>query len=176
MKWIILGLGNPGSEYEGTRHNIGKDFVAAAEEKLPAAAKVVELNVYMNNSGPAVRKLVASQKAAEHLVVVHDDLDLPLGNVKVSFGAGPGGHNGVLSIQKALKTKNFTRVRIGISPSTSTGKLRKPTGEKVTDFVLGKFRPSEKEKLKKVRKTVREALELLVEEGVAKAMTEINSR
>jgi len=176
MSWILVGLGNPGSEYDGTRHNVGRDFLAYLSPKLPKKAKIAELNVYMNNSGGPIKKLIASKKAAEQLVVVHDELDLPLGKVKISFGSSAGGHNGIKSIEKALKTKDYIRVRVGISGSTPKGKLKRPTPEKIVDFVLGKFRPPEADKLKKARKTVGEALEILVTEGKDKAMTEINSR
>lgn len=175
-RWILVGLGNPNSEYEGTRHNTGKDIVDALASKLPKKVKVAELNVYMNNSGGPIKKLVATKKEAEHLVVVHDELDLPLGKVKVSFGSSAGGHNGVKSIEKALKTRDYVRVRVGISPSTPSGKLKRPDAEKITDFVLGKFRPAEVEKLKKVKKIVQEALELIVTEGKERAQTEINPR
>lgn len=176
MKYIIVGLGNSGAEYDGTRHNIGRDLVAALADKLPAGAKVAELNVYMNNSGGSIKRLVPSKRAAETLVVVHDDLDLPLGGVKLSFGSGSGGHRGVESIIKALKTKDFVRVRVGISPATPSGKLRKPEARNIIDFVLGKFKTAELAKLKKVKKTVGEALALIVEEGRDRAMMEIHSR
>jgi peptidyl-tRNA hydrolase, PTH1 family len=186
MQWIIAGLGNPGDEYMGTRHNVGRDFVLAFEDKLPKNAKLVTPDVYMNNSGAAIKKELFSKstqgrsavggKAAERLVVLHDELDLPLGRVKISFGSSAGGHKGVASVQKALKTNNFVRVRIGISPSTPSGKLKRPDGEKIIDFVLGKFKPTEKDKLKKVKKTVQEALELIVEKGKDAAMGEINSK
>jgi PTH1 family peptidyl-tRNA hydrolase len=101
---------------------------------------------------------------------------LPLGKVKISFGSSAGGHNGVKSVQAALKTQDFVRVRIGISPATPSGKLKRPDGEKIVDFVLGKFKPAEQDKLKKVKKIVEEALMLIVEEGKDKAMGEINSR
>ncbi len=176
MSWILVGLGNPDKEYVGTRHNVGKDFVQALAPKLPKKTKVAELNVYMNNSGGPIKKLVSSKKAAEMLIVVHDELDLPLGRVKVSFGSSAGGHNGVKSIEKALKTKEYVRVRVGISPSTPSGKLKRPDAEKIVDFVLGKFKATEQDKLKKAKKIVGEALELLVTEGLDRAMTEINAR
>ncbi len=174
--WVIVGLGNPDKEYENTRHNVGKELVAAVKDKLPKKAKVAELNVYMNNSGAPIKKLIASKKAAEQLVVVHDELDLPLGKVKISFGSSAGGHNGVKSIEKALKTRDYVRIRVGISPSTQSGKLRRPDADKIVDFVLGKFKSGEQEKLKKVKKVVQEALELIVEEGRERAQTEINAR
>lgn len=176
MSWILVGLGNPDKEYGGTRHNVGREFVAHLKDTLPKKTKVLDLNVYMNNSGGPIKKAVPSKKAAEQLIVVHDELDLPLGRVKISFGSSAGGHNGVKSIEKALKTKDYVRVRVGISPSTPNGKLKRPDAEKITDFVLGKFKTSEQEKLKKARKVVGEALELIVTEGKERAMTDINSR
>jgi PTH1 family peptidyl-tRNA hydrolase len=175
MNWVIAGLGNPDASYAGTRHNVGRDFVESFEGKLPKKAKLATLDVYMNNSGGAIKKLVSSKKAAERLVVVHDELDLPLGKVKISFGSSAGGHNGVKSVIAALKTQDFVRVRVGISPSTASGKLKRPDGEDIVKFVLGKFKPGEQEKLKKVKKTVLEALELIVEEGKDRAMSEINA-
>ena len=177
-----MGLGNPGDEYVGTRHNVGRDFLLALDPSGGGQAKNVKVllpDVFMNDSGKAVQKFVGekvSAKALEQLVVVHDDLDLPLGKVKLSFGSGPGGHRGVLSIQKALKTKDFVRVRVGISPATPSGKLKKPAAESVVDFVLGKFKPGEQEKLKKARTLVKGALELLVTLGREKATMEIHSR
>ncbi len=173
MKWTVIGLGNPTAEYASTRHNVGKDLVNDLSAKLPTNMKAVDLNVYMNNSGTAIKKAVSSAKG---LVVVHDELDLPLGRVKISFGNSGGGHNGVRSIIAALKTQDFARIRIGISPSTPGGKLKKPIGEKTVGFVLGKFKPAETEKLKKVKKVVQEALDLIAEDGVERAQTEINSR
>ena len=175
MSWILVGLGNPSEEYEGTRHNVGKDLVAALSGNLPRGVKAHDLNVYMNNSGGPIKKLISSAKAAQKLIVVHDELDLPLGKVKISFGSSAGGHNGVKSIEKALKTKDYVRVRIGISGATSSGKLKRPDPEKIVDFVLGKFRPPEKEKLKKVKKIVARAIELVVSDGVSAAQTEIHS-
>lgn len=186
MQWIIAGLGNPGSEYDGTRHNIGRDFLRAFAKKQADSewkddkkihgqsmkaevfgkkALLVLPDTYMNNSGKAFVTVVASKKAAEQLVVLQDELDLPLGTVKIAFGSSAGGHRGVDSIQKALKTKDFVRIRIGISPASASGKIKKPDSEKVVDFVLGKFKPAEEEKLKKVRKTVFEAIELLITSG-----------
>ena len=174
--WTLVGLGNPKSEYQNTRHNVGKDLLAELAPKLPAVAKAVELNVYMNNSGAAIRKLLPSKLKAESLIVLHDDLDLPLGKGKISFGSSTGGHNGVKSVEKALKTRDYVRVRIGISPTTPSGKLKRPDSKKIVDFVLSPFRPPEKEKLKKVKKLVAEALELIITEGLDRAQTEINSR
>jgi PTH1 family peptidyl-tRNA hydrolase len=196
MQWTLVGLGNPGKEYDGTRHNIGRDLLFAIAkkegiEKWKEDAKthsqlskgevfgkkvtVVLPDTYMNNSGKALVSLVPSKKAAEQMVVLQDELDMPLGKIKFSFGNSSGGHRGIDSIQKALKTKDFVRIRIGISPSTASGKIKKPDSSDVNDFVLGKFKPSEEEKLKKVKKMVADALELLLNEGLEKARNVINS-
>jgi len=190
MQWTIAALGNPGEEYAGTRHNAGRDLLKAIIKKDAGVSDESKTNislfgkkvtifypeVYMNNSGAAIKKVVTSKKAAESLVVLHDELDLPLGKIKISFGSSAGGHNGVKSVQKALGTQNFVRIRIGISPSTPSGKLKRPDGEKIADFVLAKFRPPEKEKIKKVQKLVSEALEILLTEGLPQAMSFANSQ
>lgn len=183
MNWVLAGLGNPGEEYEGSRHNVGRELLLQIEKKEGEGKslfgkRVVILypDVYMNNSGSAIKKAVPSKKAAEQLIVVHDDLDIPLGSIKISFGSGAGGHNGIKSVEKALKTQDYVRIRVGISPSSPSGKVKRPAPEKIADFVLAKFRPPEKEKLKKSKKLIAEALELILAEGVERAQTEINSK
>ena len=129
----------------------------------------------MNKSGEAVKPLVKSVKAAASLIVVHDELDLPLGRVKISFNKSAGGHNGVKSIAKAVKTDSYIRVRVGISKSTASGKLKKPQGEEeVIDFILGKFKPAEMDELKKVVKVAASAVAKIVTEGKDLAMMEVN--
>ena len=196
MAWVIVGLGNPGEEYEGTRHNSGRvaldyfaktfEFTEWKEDKSAkahvasgmigkTAIVLVAPDTFMNKSGAAVTKFVKSQKAAERMVVIYDDLDLPLGSLKLSFNRGSGGHTGVESIMSTVKTKKFTRVRIGVSPETAGGKLKKPQGEKeVVDFILAKFKPSELDELKKVFKKVAQALEATVLEGPERAMNQFN--
>ncbi len=196
MTWVIVGLGNPGEKYESSRHNAGRLAVQyfakvsklkewkehKASNSLTAAGMVGKVavaavlpNTFMNKSGSAVVKFVKSVKAAEHLVVVYDDLDLPLGHFKISFDRGSGGHKGVESIMRAVKTKKFVRVRIGVSPETAGGSLRKPDGEKaVLDFILTKFKPSEVDTLKKVLKQVAEVLGVIVLEGREIAMNRFN--
>jgi len=115
-------------------------------------------------------------KAAERLVVVYDDLDLPLGTMKLSFDRGSGGHKGIESIARTLKTKRFVRIRIGVSPATATGKLKKPVGEKeVVDFILTRCKAHELDELKKVFKKASLAIETIVSEGREIAMNRFNS-
>lgn len=144
---------------------------------------------FMNKSGQSVSYFVkpipkaASAKATagrrkglENLIVVHDDIDLPLGVAKISYNKGTGGHRGLDSVVKAVKTKEFVRVRIGISPATAKGKTKKPEGEKaVVDFILGKFKSTELETLKKIFKRASEAIHILISEGREKAMNVFNS-
>ncbi len=176
----IFGLGNPGEEYAKNRHNAGRMAVDYFSKKyLPAGrqakAKVIVPDTFMNLSGKAVAKIIKSKKAAENLIIVYDDIDLPLGTIKISFDKSSGGHNGLESVIKAVKTREFTRVRIGVAPATPKGKIKKPSGEDaVLKFLLGNFSPKETEILKKVFKTVAEALETILEDGRDKAMNLYN--
>ncbi len=196
MKFIIVGLGNPGTEYENTRHNAGRlvvEFFDATQElggfvtdsktksdiskgKVRKHSVTLMLpNTFMNKSGSAVKNLVTSVKAAENLVVVYDDIDLPFGTIKLSFNRGSGGHKGIESIIRAVKTKDFVRVRIGVAPTTPSGKIKKPQGEKVVhDFLLGEFKKKELDELKKIFKKTNAALESIVVDGRAKAMNLFN--
>lgn len=196
MTWIAAGLGNPGEEYVNTRHNTGRmaleefakrqkfsdwreDKKARAHVTRGAVGKnlivLVNPDTFMNKSGSAVGKFVKSVKAAEKLVVLYDDLDLPLGKIKLSYDRGSGGHKGVESIMRAVKTKRFVRIRIGVSPETASGKLKKPLGEKeVVKFILTRFKPQEQDELKKIFKRAGEALESVVAKGREIAMNEFN--
>lgn len=196
MTWIAAGLGNPGEEYLNTRHNTGRmaleEFAkrykfSEWKEDAKANARIsrgtigknlvalVNPDTFMNKSGSAVGKFVKSVKAAERLVVFYDDLDLPLGKMKLSFDRGSGGHKGIESITRALKTKKFVRIRIGVSPTAASGKLKKPQGEReVVKFILTRFKPQELDELKRVFKRAGDALERIVTEGREIAMNEFN--
>lgn len=174
---LVVGLGNPGTEYENTRHNTGRIFVRILEEKLETKQKIkfVTPDTFMNNSGKAVAPLIKTKKDLSDLIVIYDDIDLPLGKIKVSFNRSDGGHNGLGSIIKHLKSQEFLRIRIGIAPSTPKGVAKKPKGEDaVLKFLLGEFKKSELETIKKLGKTVAEAVETIYSEGKDKAMTLYN--
>lgn len=174
--YIVVGLGNPGEEYQNTRHNTGRLAVSYLEKKEIDNIKIIHLDTFMNKSGSGVVKFIKSKKAAEKLVVIYDDLDLPIGTMKVSYNRGSGGHKGLESIIKALKTEEFIRIRIGTSPATPSGKLRKPQGEKAVEkHILSDFKKPEAEILKKVFKKIEPVLTVLVEDGLQKAMTVGNS-
>ena len=196
MSYTIAGLGNPGEEYKNTRHNAGriileyfrknKGFSEWEEKKKNKVlvscgeigkSKVVllEPDNFMNNSGKSIAPIVTSAKKAEKLVVVYDDIDLPLGTFKISYNRGSGGHRGVESVIKSIKTKAFIRVRVGVAPVTPSGKMRKPKGEqKVLDFLMGEFKPKEMDALKRVSKNIAEALETIIIDGKERAMNVYN--
>jgi len=196
MSYLVVGLGNPGREYENTRHNAGQMMCAAIAERFKfkdakesAKAKgtecvgeIAEKKVtllmpgeFMNNSGRSVKPYIKTPKDLERLVVIYDELDLPFGRIKLSYGRSAGGHNGLDSVIKALKSKDFLRIRIGVSPATVGGKLKKPQGEQeVVDFILGKFSKKENDELTKVAKTVGDAVETFISEGREMATGKFN--
>ena len=193
--YYIVGLGNPGEKYQNNRHNIGfmvLDILVSRAGLPPAVLSarysgkvsagqleqqdvmVLYPDTFMNNSGRAVKKMVPSVET-DHLVVLHDDVDLPLGQVRVSFGRGSGGHNGIASIIDSLGTKDFIRVRLGIAPtSLFTGLIKRPVGEKMPKFVLGNFSARELVKVKGVGKAVLEAVVTILNDGYMMAMNRFN--
>ena len=191
---LVAGLGNKGEEYENTRHNTGfimLDFIAGAKDwndsgkanalfkKVGTGKKEIEfikpMN-FMNNSGTSVAFEAKRNKLKpEKVVVIYDDMDLPIGKMKISFNRSSGGHNGVESIIKNLKTEGFLRIRVGISPHTPGGKLKKPSGEKaVLDFLLKDFKDPEIAELKKLSKKIIEALDCFMSDGKDKMMSLYN--
>ena len=192
---LILGLGNPGREYENTRHNTGRDAAVFFSAKggpasgwarsefeydkksnaLIATIKTGKKSItvalpetFMNKSGSAAAKLFRAKKENEDLVVIHDDLDIALGRFKISYGKNSGGHKGAESDMRALKTKKFVRIRIGVSPK------HKPDSKDVIKFIVGKFKPAEADMVKKTFKKIAEALECMATDSLDKAMSEFN--
>lgn len=199
MTTVLVGLGNPGGGYSKTRHNAGRMVVEAYAQyaefddfllrKVANAlvtdgvidAEKVQLvlpEVFMNHSGKGVTSFVKSVKAAKKLLVVRDDLDLPIGRVKLTVhGRGSGGHKGVESIMQTLKTKEFAQLKIGISGATPKGKLRKPeAGEDVIEHVIGVFSPKERELMKKTFEKTNEVIQLFITEGIEAAMLKANTK
>ncbi|MEI7688883.1 MAG: aminoacyl-tRNA hydrolase [Candidatus Nomurabacteria bacterium] len=193
---LIVGLGNPGKEYEGTRHNAGRiilekiakvnDFSVWKDDmKLKSFRSKGELsggkvefllpNTFMNNSGVSVCQIIDNPKKLKNLVVVYDDMDLPVGSLKISFNRSSGGHNGLESVIKKVKSREFVRIRIGVCPVTPTGKFKKPKGEDaVLKFLLGAFKEDELKIIKNQAKKVAEIITMLSAEGKDKAMTLFN--
>ena len=194
--YLIVGLGNPGEEYKNSRHNTGRiilesiaksnDFSVWKDDiKTKSLISKGDINgekfnfmlpeTFMNNSGVAVSKIIDDKKKLKSLVVIYDDMDLPLGTLKVSFNKSSGGHNGLESIIKKVRSQEFVRIRIGVSPATPSGKLRKPKGEEaVIKFLLGKYKEDELKELKKVSKKVGEIITMISAEGKDKAMSVYN--
>jgi PTH1 family peptidyl-tRNA hydrolase len=195
---IIVGLGNPGKEYEKTRHNAGRDAVMLLAKKegfddfvfnkkanaLIAEGKIGKEKVtlmlpetFMNSSGKAVMTLVKSVKAAKQLLAIHDDLDLPVGTLKMVFARGSGGHKGVESIMRAIKTEAFARIRIGESGQGKKNQAKKVSGEeKVLKHVIGRWKPSEEAAAKKAIARAAEAARAWATDGLEKAQQEANTR
>ena len=157
---LIVGLGNPGEEYENTRHNIGFLFIDKLSKQLKTADfKYEKSRAFMNKSGDAVSALMKFYSAKggsasggkikpENILVVHDDIDILWSNFKFSFGRSSAGHKGVESIIRALKTKNFWRLRIGIQPT-----LKKHTS--ADKVILKRFTPAE---FKVLNQTIKKAI------------------
>lgn len=197
MQYIVAGLGNPGEEYEQTRHNVGRMVVTEVASMLGASdwrddttsharmarattssgdtVTLVLPDNYMNRSGGSLAPLVKNTTQAERLIVVHDDIDLPLGTLRIVFNRGSGGHRGVDSIVRTLKTSAFVRVRVGVVPTSPTGKLRKPRGdEAVHTFILKQLSVQEKERIATVVTRAAEAVLACVSEGMSVAMRDFN--
>ena len=180
MTTIIIGLGNPGKKFARTRHNAGfevLDFFARQNEfpdfepsKKYSQALISEKDgvllvkpqTFMNDSGKVAQSLLKNSEAL--LIVVHDDIDIPLGKIKFSQGSRSGGHKGVESIIYLLGTKNFARLKIGIATNEA----------KAEDVVLQKFSPQEQEIMDGVIKKSAEAIQCLIKNGLEKTMNEYN--
>lgn len=184
--YVICGLGNPGSEYEGTRHNIGftamdliskKYGIDIRKEKFDSIIGtgrigkekviLVKPQTYMNLSGKAVYQVMDYFDVdIEHLIVIYDDFDIPLGNIRIRKAGSAGTHNGMRSIVSSLKTGNFPRIRVGIGDDK--GDLIK--------FVLGKLGGTEKEKINATLDKVADAVETIISDNIEIAMSRFNSK
>jgi len=188
---LVVGLGNPGKKFEKTRHNVGfravdgfqeknnfsafklsKKFLAEISEGALDDEKVIlaKPQTFMNDSGRAVKLLTKNYKLKTgSLFIIHDDIDLPLGKIRISVGRSSAGHKGVESIIRELKTKNFVRFRIGIKPEKIENRE-----QKIEKFVLEKFSKDEGKILGGAIKEAVEAIEMAIKEGAEKAMTKFN--
>lgn len=150
---LIIGLGNPGRKYKNSRHNVGHFILEYLTIKqLNNLAILVKSPVSMNESGKFVKRLVNKHKLPlDELLIIHDDLDVALGEFKLQKCRGAAGHKGVESVIIALGSKDFWRLRVGIGDS--------PLGIEPEDYVLGKFSPAEMEKIVKIIPNVRSAIQ-----------------
>ncbi|AFY39399.1 peptidyl-tRNA hydrolase [[Leptolyngbya] sp. PCC 7376] len=188
---LIVGLGNPEPKYDRTRHNIGFEFVDrlasdwgvslqenkkfrgywAEARRNGKKLGLLKPTTYMNRSGQSLRAVIDWYKIPpESVLVVYDDMDLPLGRLRLRLTGSAGGHNGIKSIISHLGTKDFPRLRIGI------GKARVQGDRQTISHVLGKFAPNEQPVLKKVLTLSEDALSMSLKEGVEKAMSLYNGR
>jgi PTH1 family peptidyl-tRNA hydrolase len=190
MTKLIVGLGNPGRSYAGNRHNIGficlRHFARSRGIKFDQKKGLARIGTgtvsrnklvlarpqtFMNDSGQSVSRLVRKFKVnPQDLLVIHDDLDLPLAKVRISSGSGSGGHKGINSIIEKLGTQDFIRIRVGI------GRPAKPnsTEDDIIAFVLSDFTPDEKKAISLITPKVSEAILCLLTEGLTQAMNRFN--
>ncbi|MFJ5955564.1 aminoacyl-tRNA hydrolase [Paenarthrobacter sp. NPDC092416] len=181
--WLIVGLGNPGSQYSNNRHNVGQMVLDELASRMggkfkthKARAQVVEGRLgiggprvvlakpmtYMNVSGGPVAGLCQFfDIAPDHVIAVHDEIDIPFNTVKLKIGGGEGGHNGLRDISKALATKDYLRVRAGVG--------RPPGRMETADFVLKDFATAEKKDLPFLVDEAADAVEMLMSQGLLAA-------
>lgn len=184
--WLIIGLGNPGKQYEKTRHNLGFMVIDVLAERTSAQVKreecralvgnaiiegekveLVKPQTFMNLSGEAVACLLKKDsRSIEKMIVVVDDLALPLGKIRIRPKGSAGGHNGLKSIIECLGTENFVRLRIGIKPEHQITDTR--------NFVLDRFPQADWEKVEEVLQKSADAICSIISEGVEKAMAKFN--
>lgn len=186
---LIVGLGNPGEQFDGTRHNVGADVIVEMADragaslrktKARALAAGILLNdkrivlafpqTFMNNSGEAVRQLVRSFgiQEANHIVIVHDELDLEVGRLRLKEGGGLAGHNGLRSVTQHLGTTEYVRLRIGVG--------RPPASQSGADYLLRRPSKEDRKLLDQAVIEAADALELLTEVGVEATMAQVNRR
>lgn len=186
--YLIVGLGNPGRIYQGTRHNIGKDFVKwlgkfwrvplknrehlfvwGEKREEEKRIMLIYLRTFMNESGRAFPAMIKKfSPHTEDIMVVHDDLDIPLGRIKILKEGGTGGHRGIESIQETLRTKKFPRIRVGIG--------KPPPGMRGEEYVLGRLGREEKEEIRQLFPRIEEAIRTWMERGIDIAMSIFNRR
>ena len=187
MTWLIVGLGNPGPTYANTRHNVGYLVADVLAERIGAPFKahaskradVVEGRLadervivgrarsYMNDSGGAVSTLAKYYGIeADHLVVVHDEIDIGLGQLRVKFGGGDNGHNGLKSLRKSLDTGDFYRVRVGVGRPNGSGEVH--------DHVLKGFNAAERKELPFLVVEAADAVESLISKGLEPTQAAFN--
>jgi len=185
---LIVGLGNPGPQYAETRHNIGFMVAQMVAERAGVPLKkqghqaiygvgricgqeamILLPQTFMNRSGSSVASVCRSQGVGlADLIVIHDDIDLPFGCMKIKSGGGHGGHNGIRHIREVLGSGDFFRVKIGVD--------RPPAGAEVSGYVLQRFNAAERQKLETVLVNSALAVETLLSKGGIQAMNEFNNR
>jgi len=191
---LIVGLGNPGRGYANNRHNIGficLNHFAKTQgirfDKKQGKARigigelagtkvaVAKPQTFMNLSGQSISRLVKKFDINfDDLLVIHDDLDLPLGKIRIRRGGGSGGHKGIESIISCLGSQDFPRLRVGIGRPTATGGSTEITDADVTNYVLSDFTPEQKPIINQAIPRVSEAIHCLLTEGLTAAMNRYN--
>jgi PTH1 family peptidyl-tRNA hydrolase len=184
---LVVGLGNPGRQYAGTRHNIGFRVIDrfAAEEGIAldrlkhqaqtgqgrfgkAPLILAKPMTFMNLSGEAVHRLTAYKNIdIQHLIILHDDADFLLGTLRIKTGGGPGGHKGIKSIIDRLGNRDFIRIRLGVG---------RPQGGDLADYVLSRFHQDEKDLVEEVVTTATVTIRAIMEKGIEEARKQLHTK
>jgi PTH1 family peptidyl-tRNA hydrolase len=175
---LIVGLGNPGQSYTRNRHNIGfrclNHFARRQGIRFDSGVVLAKPQTFMNLSGMSISRLVKKYDVAlSDLLVVHDDLDLPLGRIRLRGGGSSGGHKGISSIISSLGSQDFPRLRVGIGRPAATENPVE-TGGGVISYVLGDFTPEEAHIVAQVIPKVSQAIVCFLTEGISSAMNRYN--
>ena len=191
---LIVGLGNPGRKYARSRHNIGfmclnrfarnhsirfdkRQGQARIGSGEVAGSQVIVARpqTYMNRSGQAVVRLTGKYNVSlDNIIAIHDDLDLPLGKIRIRPAGGSAGHKGIESIIACLGSQDFPRIRVGIGRTTTTEDSAEISEDEIIAFVLSDFTPEEKQTITKVIPQVSEAILCILTEGLTVAMNRYN--
>jgi PTH1 family peptidyl-tRNA hydrolase len=175
--FTLIPLGNPGTKYARTRHNVARVLLSMIKDEVMkiSSLEIMIPNTFMNESGTAVQEYLRYHEGRE-IIVMYDDKDLPYGTFRISYDRGDGGHNGVKSIIAALQKKDFIRIRIGIAPREVDGKeVKAPHGESVQGYVMGTIKEDEEVALREIATRVLGSIQTITESGYQKAMEVYNA-
>lgn len=174
--FTIIPLGNPGTKYANTRHNVARVLLSMIKGEVMKikSMEIMIPNTFMNESGKDVAQYLRYHEGRE-IIVMYDDKDLPYGTFRISYDRGDGGHNGLKSIIESLGKKDFIRLRIGIAPKEMNGtEIKAPHGQAVQGYVMGQIKEEEEEILRQISTRVIGALQMITEKGYQKAMEMYN--
>ncbi|AEV67065.1 peptidyl-tRNA hydrolase [Acetivibrio clariflavus DSM 19732] len=185
---VVIGLGNPGPRYENTRHNVGFDTIDRLSKKHNIAVTkvkykavigdgnigghrvlLVKPQTFMNLSGESVREIIEWYKVpVKNIIIIYDDIDLPVGKIRIRPKGSAGTHNGMRSVIYQIQSEDFPRIRIGID--------KPPQGWELADFVLSKFSADERKSVEEAIENAADAVEVILNSGIDKAMNRYNNK
>lgn len=191
--YYVIGLGNPGEKYDGTRHNVGRMVVAEMAKEMgssefvydkfaralradTASAICILPETFMNKSGETVDYLIKKESVTPaQMIVVFDDVNIPFGDIKISYGKSHGGHNGARDVERALGTRDYIQVRVGVAQKGWwSGEAQRPAASALAGFVLQKFSFFERRHFPEVLKKGKQTIDCIISDGPMVAMNTCN--